>query len=382
MKAILLVALLGVACGGGTPGAPSSGAEPPRTRVFVHPGLINTRAELDRIKAAVNGSAAHPMKAGWNVLRSTSQASLSYRATPFAIVHVEGSGSTGEENALRNDAVAAYAHALQWVVTGDAAHAQKAIQILDAWSAMLQDIVPTAGSPGVQDELEAAWYAPMWLAAAEILRDYGASGWTAAQQQPFDARMVALFQTKAMAWAGSTGCCPNQGISVALSRMSIGVYRDDRATFDSGLRHVRDTMLPRAISSDGEVLELNRTAGGDCGHAAYNIEGLFDAAEIAWHQGVDLYDHRLAGDASPRLAMGLEGLSQCILSGVGTSQVGFVRCGSQKLNSVEIAFNHYANRRGGVALPQTTALLATLRPTNQGTSKFIPWDTLTHAELR
>lgn len=321
------------------------------------------------------------MKAGWDVLRSASQARLSYNATPYAVVHVEGSGTTTEENALRNDAVAAYAHALQWVVTGNAQHSQKAIQIVDAWSAVLTDIVPTAGSPGVQDELEAAWYAPMWLAAAEILRHYGTSGWSASGIQQFDSRLVALFKTKAMAWAGSTGCCPNQGISVALSRMSIGVYLDDRATFDNGLRHLRDTMLPRAIGSSGEVLELNRTAGGDCGHAAYNIEGLFDAAEIAWHQGVDLYDYRLGADTTPRLLMGLESLSQCILTGVPTSQVGFVRCSGQKLNSVEIAFNHYANRRGGFAMPETTALLASLRPVNQGTSKFIPWDTLTHAEL-
>ena len=36
---------------------------------------------------------------------------------------------------------------------------------------------------------------------------------------------------------------------------------------------------------------------------------------------------------------------------------------------------------GKPSLPHTLELLAKLRPVDQGTGKFIPWDTLTHAEL-
>jgi hypothetical protein len=340
-----------------------------------HPGLISREDELLRVRANVNGADAHPMQEGFAKLRSTRYASLAYETHPYAVVHVVGSGSNAEERAMRDDALAAYAHALQWVVTEEQAHADKTMQVIADWAGTLEDVVPTAGSPGVQDELEVAWYAPMWLAAAELLRFHrqGAAGWPAVQQAAFDG-MVRLFKEKADAWAGSQGCCPNQALSVVLSRLSIGVYTSDRAYFDEALSYFRDSVLARSIAGDGEVLEINRIDGGDCGHATYNIEAIFDIAEIAWHQDVDLY-------ADPRLPAGLEYLAQCITEGVDTSREGHVQCASMRPNSIEIAQNHYRGRLGQGGLPFTAALLGLVRPADQGTGKFLPWDTLTHAGL-
>jgi hypothetical protein len=132
-------------------------------------------------------------------------------------------------------------------------------------------------------------------------------------------------------------------------------------------------MLARAISSTGEVIEINRSPGGDCSHATFNIEGIFDIAETAWHQGTDLY-------ASAQLARGLEYMAQLLTTGAPTTSEGTVTC-STRPSSIEIAYNHYTNRAHQPALPRTMELLARLRPVDQGTGKFIPWDTLTHAEL-
>ena len=63
-------------------------------------------------------------------MRGTRFAKLTYQATPYAIVHVVGSGGNDEESALRNDAVAAYAHALQWAMLRDQRYAAKAIEIM------------------------------------------------------------------------------------------------------------------------------------------------------------------------------------------------------------------------------------------------------------
>lgn len=132
-------------------------------------------------------------------------------------------------------------------------------------------------------------------------------------------------------------------------------------------------MVPRAISATGEVLEINRIASGDCSHATFNIEGIFDIAETAWHQGTDLY-------ANPRLPLGLEYMAKLLTTGAATTSVGTVMCGT-KPASIEIAYNHYANRVGKPPLPHTREPLNKLRPVDQGTGKFIPWDTLTHGEL-
>jgi hypothetical protein len=341
---------------------------------FEHPGMVSSEAELARIRTIVNGAAPHPMKDGWNKLRATRYASLTYQPTPYPVVHVAGSGGNAEESAMRNDAIAAYAHAVQWAVLNDPQYSAKAIAILGAWSRVLTDVVPaTAADPQVQDELETAWYAPMWLNAAELIRHHqnGAANWSVADRASFD-RMVALFKAKADGWAGSTSCCPNQGISVALSRMSIGVYTGDRRYFDAAVTFF-NSMVPRAISATGEVIEINRTATGDCSHATFNIEGIFDIAETAWHQGTDLY-------ANPRLPLGLEYMAQLLTTGVATTSAGTVVCGT-KPASIEIAYNHYTNRAGKPPLPHALELLTRLRPVDQGTGKFIPWDTLTHAEL-
>ena len=139
------------------------------------------------------------------------------------------------------------------------------------------------------------------------------------------------------------------------------------------IRDSTGTMLARAIGPSGEVLEINRSPGGDCGHATYNIEAIFDIAETAWHQGTDVYANAL-------LPKGLEYMALLDTTGAQTTSEGFVTC-TTRPNSIEIAYNHYANRVGTPALPHTLELLAKIRPVDQGTSKFIPWDTLTHAEL-
>jgi hypothetical protein len=267
-------------------------------------------------------------------------------------------------------------------VTGNAQHAQKAIQIIDAWSAVFVEIVPADGSPGVQDSLEADWYAPIWVNAAEILRHYGGSGWTSANINRFGSRMANHFRQHANGWAGSGGCCPNQGISAAYARMAVGIYLDDQATYDSGLNHYRNTMLARSVAPSGELLEINRIAGGDCGHSAYNIEGGVQIAELAYHQGgADLYQLKLSGDTTPRLLSGIEWMARCITNGQNTTSEGFVHCSTQKPLGFEAAYNHYINRLSGYSLPNTSALLGQIRPLDQGTGKFVPWDTLTHAQL-
>jgi hypothetical protein len=337
--------------------------------------MVSSEAELNRIRAVVNGAANHPIKEGWNKMRGTRFAQLTYQATPYATVHVAGSGGNAEESAMRNDAAAAYAHALQWAVLGDRRYSAKAIEIMTAWGRTLEAVVPaTASDPSVQDELEVAWYAPIWLNAAEIIRhhDGGSAGWSDADRAAFD-KMVALFKAKADAWPGATGCCPNQGLSVAFSRLTIGVYTSDRAYFDAAVRFYTDKLLARALGPTGEVLEINRVPGGDCAHASYNIEGIFDIAETAWHQGVDLY-------ANPVLPKGLEYGAQLLTTGAQTTSEGVVTCHTHP-NSIEVAYNHYTNRIGKPSLPKTLTLLGTLRPTDQGTGKFIPWDTLTHADL-
>ena len=80
-----------------TPVVVDSGTTPnPGTpaKTFVHPGLLHTQADFDRMKLKVNAS-AQPWIAGWNKLIANSHAQLSYSPNP--VVKLIRGGSSLEE---------------------------------------------------------------------------------------------------------------------------------------------------------------------------------------------------------------------------------------------------------------------------------------------
>ncbi len=101
---------------------------------FTHPGIYNSQEELEVIKVNINSTAPHPMKEGWKeMLSSTSHkitdrvkyTSLVWQPHPMEIVYPKEVG----KQRFFNDGQAAYAHALQWVVTGKQVYANKAIEL-------------------------------------------------------------------------------------------------------------------------------------------------------------------------------------------------------------------------------------------------------------
>ena len=360
-----------------------------KKREFKHPGISNTQQELESIRYRANSDDDSLVKQGWNQLLKSKLSSLSYSPSPHVRPVVVGSRSGPDERDLHNDAVAAYAHALQWVITEDKRHSAKAIEILNAWSAVLEDIVPQKGSPKVQDHLEAAWYGPLFMSAAEIIRHYnnGAAGWSQTDIHQFE-KLVAVFKKEALQWSGSASC-PNQGISVAFHRMALGVYTDDQSLYQSGLNLFVNDILRTddpvriAILPSGEVWEINRKQGGDCGHASYNIEGILNLSEMAWIQGDDIYSLKIDGEKVPRILKGVEYMARCIVAGpVQTTKEGLVGCTRLRPVSYEAALNHYTNRLQNYTLPFTEKLLREkIRPSDGVGGKFLPWDTLTHGDI-
>ena len=64
----------------------------------------------------------------------------------------------------REDAIAAYTDALAWYITSDGRYAQKAIQLMDAWSATITDHT-NSNAP-----LQTGWAGSSWPRAAEIIK--------------------------------------------------------------------------------------------------------------------------------------------------------------------------------------------------------------------
>ena len=93
---------------------------------FVHPGILHTQAELDRMQAKVNAG-AEPWLSGWEKLTANSFSQSSYTPNPQSDM-CAGNCPNGENYmALARDAAAAYQNALRYRIAGTTANADEAV---------------------------------------------------------------------------------------------------------------------------------------------------------------------------------------------------------------------------------------------------------------
>jgi hypothetical protein len=120
---------------------------------------------------------------------------------------------------------------------------------------------------------------------------------------------------------------------------------------------------------------LSQETCRDLGHVQLGLAGMINTAEIAWHQGLDLYS-----GVADRVTTAMEFHAGLLLGGKAPAGLcGDVLSGVKVGATWEIAYNHFHNRMGR-DLPLTRKLiLEQARPT--GTSTHMAWETLTHAEL-
>jgi len=246
---------------------------------FVHPGLPFTINDLERMKA--NRESVSPWKESWDVITSSSEASLDYVMQGPA-VDVENKGN---DNLYISDVTAMLYHALQWYFTGDEAHAELAISLIDAWATTHKTW------SGTSAHLGAAWRGGTMAQACEILR-YTYPGWTdeltLVTEDYFETVFWPLFRLPNPLRAA------NQGANNLMGATYVAVYCNDQEKFEmcinafvnDGCGGISNT-LPNGENGD---------TGRDQGHAMGMIGNLATVCEIAWAQGIDLYsvlDNRL-----------------------------------------------------------------------------------------
>lgn len=98
-------------------------------RTFVHPGLLHTEADFDRMRTKVLAG-EQPWLSGWNALLNTGRSHLGNTPRPLETVIRGGDGQNFAQ--LYIDVARTYQLAVRWKVTGDTAYADKAVQFLNA----------------------------------------------------------------------------------------------------------------------------------------------------------------------------------------------------------------------------------------------------------
>ncbi|GAA2952543.1 hypothetical protein GCM10011428_85360 [Streptomyces violaceus] len=117
----------------------SPGPPTPLPAASSTPGVTVSKGQLDFTRSKVD-SGAQPWKGAFDRMMASKYADLNRRPEPRAVVEC-GSYSDPNHGCTdeREDAIAAYTQALAWYVTRDERHARKAIELMDAWSAVIRD---------------------------------------------------------------------------------------------------------------------------------------------------------------------------------------------------------------------------------------------------
>jgi hypothetical protein len=357
----------GTLAGAGSSASGEGGATSGSPGAFLHPGLLLTLADLERMRAMVNAG-TEPYVAGWNRLRAEGRASADHQPTPFAIV-TRSSGGAGTGNTeLRDDATRAFFNAVEWFVSEDAAHAEAAARILNAWSSTL------TGIEGDADRfLAAGLYGYLLANAAEILR-YTYPAWAPADVERFERMLLEIFYPLSHEFlethAGSRvdHHFANWDAAQLASIASIGVFADDQAMYREAIDYFYDGPgngnIVRAVF-DGETGQLQES-GRDQAHAQLGIGLLAALCETAWNQGEDLYaahDNRLLKGfeytASYLLGNDVPFRTYMDQSRTHTEISAVNR--EQRRPIYEMVIHHYTSRRG-IPAPFSAELAAAIRP--------------------
>lgn len=306
-------------------------------REFIHPGISHKKSDLDRLKAMIQAK-TDPWYSSFVKLSNESNAKFTYTVRgnkTFKTVTQDGLNYS----ALVADVKAAYLNAIMWAATGDVRHADKAVEILNAWQNL------TCFSGGGTESLNAGRVAWQLIEAAEIIKSTY-SGWLPEDIQKFKDMLVypgysniAIPSTLnanngTFYWRVYQGDCArhgNQDIFGWRVVMSMGIFLDNEIMYDRALRYFtglthRNDDLPYVpgppinstspISSNDYFLVYSRNGeqntvpdygyngvltnfiweNGQCqessrdqDHAILGLGLISSLAEMAWNQGDDVY---------------------------------------------------------------------------------------------
>jgi len=316
-----------------------------QAQAFNHPGVRHSQADLDLMKSRILANqqpwkGAYDNMIAWPGFRDgklgRTPSSLNFPPAPRSVIDVGfyENPHTGQDEA-ETDATAAYIHAIQWYITGNAAHANKVIEICNAWGNTLTSI------QGDNAILAASWAGGFFCEAAEIVKTTytGAApgAWTSFDNMLRTKFYPVLQNFTPPSYNGNWGALCTQ------TMMSMGVVLNDRVMYDRGKNYFLNNSgdfgtLKGYVRTDGTTQETTR----DQYHEQMGVLAMSSVCEIAWKQGEDLYS-----TSSNLLLKGLEGTA-------GRVDSQNIPCYS----GWDLAYNHYKTRKG-LSTPKMDALRAT-----------------------
>jgi len=342
---------------------------------LTHPGVLHSQAELDFVKAKV-AAGEEPWKSALEALRSDAVSSLGWKPKPATDV-VRGPYNNPDIGGtdLMRDAAAAYSHAIQWYVTGEQPHADKAIAVLNAYANTLRSV------GGHDAKLLVGMVGINFVNAAEIVR-HTQAGWNDSDQQHFEHLLRDVFYPIIKDFYPAAN--GNWDAAMIQTMLAMGVFLDDREMFQRAVDYYLDGQGNGAIRNYINEFGECQESGRDQGHTQMGLGYLGCAAEIAWKQGVDLYrafDNRLAigYEYTAKYNLGHDVPYEPYRSHAGRYHYPAISDKSRgRFSSIyERVYHHYHDRMG-LEMPFTGQVVGRNRPERWQTP-FASWGTLMNA---
>ncbi len=311
---------------------------------FIHPGIHQTRDDLDYMKKQVLHG-----EQPWNdaFVRLKEATDLNFEVKPFA--HVlrgpYGKPNIGGDDLSKSSSLA-YNCALLWYITGEKAYAVKAIEILNAWSPVLWDFDYNDA------KLLSGWTGHQLCNAAEILR-YTDSGWEQTDIDRFtEMLMTVYYPLMRFFFPQANG---NWDGAIIHSILAIAVFTDNREMFNNGVDHFLhgpvNGSIFKYIYPSGQCQESMR----DQAHVQLGLGEFAGAARVAYTQGLDLFSI-----ADNRIALGYEYTAQFLMGKTPHCYGPISERAKTLRDDYEYVYRHYVAQ--GLEMPYTKMAADSVRP--------------------
>ena len=333
---------------------------------FVHPGILHTTASITRMQNFVNGNVS-PAVDCYRLLQQNSLASASYIIQgPFTTIARFNPDMTPHPTKTKSeeDHKAAYLNALMWNITKNEAHAQKSIEILNAYAGTLREIDMSDNDA----PLCAALQGFLLANAAELMRhtypsvsDTDVKSW----ENMFRNVFIPVLRNFFVKSPYANG---NWGTAAIKAFMAFGIFLDDESFYNEAVTFFYEGhdngSLTNYIMESGQCQE----SGRDQNHTMLGIGHLAEACEIAYNQG----NETLWSASENRLMKGYEYTAKYNL-GYDVPFEPFTDVTGVRWNNIsdddrgkfrpvfEIAYNHYVTRKG-LEMPYTQQVISRISP--------------------
>nr|MBI1229691.1 DUF1565 domain-containing protein [Cytophagales bacterium] len=315
---------------------------------FIHPGILQTRDDLEYVRKKVLEK-DHAFQHAFQNLKDAAPLDFEPKVYTYVVRGSYGREGQGHRE-LSASANAAYCHALLWYITEDSVHAEKAIEILNAWSSRLW------GFDGNDAKLIAALTGQHFVNAAEILR-YTDAGWKEEDIETFTKMMLTVFYpVMEDFFAEANG---NWDAAMINTLLGIGVFTDRPDIFEKAVDRFywgpTNGGITKYIYPNGQCQESIR----DWPHVQLGLGEFAKAAQVAWTQGLDFF-----GVSGNRLALGFEYTAKYMLGSDVPVYGPISSRGRGNFRDIyEPVLTHYTLQRG-MAMPYTENAIKETRPTS------------------